>query len=217
MCIRRTTSLMFRISKWRRCWKIVVCFLEQRLVHLFLIGRVCCGNYFWAVLLLSQYAWVPVCCFCFARRKGGRLAAIPAGSSAEGGACGTAPRSLWPEEKWDVLALFFCSFFLLLNFFFPPSCDIELILSCSLWEVTEISLWCGVSWMKSVCCLWSALHSCWVFRREGCGSSSEWFNVLSSLGLKFWEVEREFVWGLDFFVVCFSFEIAPFFSAVGGF
>lgn len=83
-----------------------------------------------------------------------------AGSWAEGGACGTAPRSLFGLRKSGMCWLFFFPFFLIFKFFFP-SCDIELILSCSLWEVTEVSLWCGVSWMKSVCCLCSAFRSSW--------------------------------------------------------
>lgn len=120
-----------------------------------------------------------------------------AGTCAEGGDGTREP--LRAGETRDVLALFFLS----------HSLSFELTLSCRMWEVTEVSLWCGVSWMKSVCRLCSALQVlAWLlYRKEGCGSSREWFNALASFALKSWEVESAvdgvFVWGLGFFCLVF--------------
>lgn len=113
---------MFKISKWSRCQKGTDrncgLLLGAKAWAFVSNGRVCCGNYFW-VLLLSWHAWVPPCWFCCARRKGGRLAAIPGWFKSWGrGMWDSTREPLWPEEKWDVLALFF--FFLLYNFFPHP-------------------------------------------------------------------------------------------------
>lgn len=100
---------------------------------------------------LPRYALVPPCWFWGARRKGERLPAIPVWDVSRGrGVWDSTGEPLRAGEKRNVLVVYFSH---------PAS--FELTLSCSMWEVTEISLWCMVSWLKCVCCLHSALHTSW--------------------------------------------------------
>lgn len=125
MSVGRMTSLMFKSPNGKDAKRALIdCgFLLGAKAWAFVSnGRVCCGSYFWAVLLLSRYDWVPVSWFCCAGRKGERLAAIPGSGSFMSwgrGMWDSTTEPLWPEEKWDVFALSFFFFFFLLKFFFP--------------------------------------------------------------------------------------------------
>lgn len=152
-------SLMLKISKWSRYQKgsNINCGLLLGVKAWAFVSNqiVCCGNYLYAALCLAQCS-VKMCLnapglVLLCSEEGREAVCLPGLGHVPRE--GTALGSLLELGKRGM-----CWVFL---FFFSHSLCFELTLPCRMWEVTEVSLWCGVSWMKSVCCLRSALHASW--------------------------------------------------------